>query len=128
MLRRTALAFGLAAALGLAPAAAQAHHAVNAQFDVTKLARLTGVLVRLDNINPHAYWTFDVKGADGKVQQWRLESVAPAGLRRAGVRLKEDIRPGQPYTFTFATARNGSNTGLLLGIMINGELKTFAAQ
>ena len=115
-----------AVAVAAAPAAS-AHHAVNAQFDVTKLARLTGTLTGMENINPHAYWHFDVKGADGKVTPWNFESVAPAALRRAGVRLKEDIKVGQTYTFTYAVARNGSQSGLLLSITINGEERRFAA-
>ena len=62
MLRRSALALGAALSLGVAaPPPASAHHAVNAQFDVTKLARLTGTLVRLDNINPSAPFTSKVQ-------------------------------------------------------------------
>jgi len=106
-----------ASALG----AASAHHAINAQFDVTKLVPKEGVLTRLDNINPHAYWHFDVKGPDGKVANWNIESVAPNALRAAGISMKQDIKIGQSYKFEIAPSRNGTNTGLLLVLEVNGK-------
>lgn len=114
-------AIALCAALLVPAIPAGAHHAVNAQFDVSRLETLTGTLARLDATNPHAYWRFDVRDAQGRTQRWNLESLAPAGLRRAGIRLREDIRVGQSYTFRYAPSRNGSTTGLLLEIEINGQ-------
>ena len=46
-----------------------AHHALQAQFDTEKLLSLKGTLVRMDWINPHAYFWFDVKDEAGKVTQ-----------------------------------------------------------
>jgi Family of unknown function (DUF6152) len=111
---------GLAAALAI-NVPTQAHHAVNAQFDLSRLVPLSGTLARLDNLNPHAYWRFDVKGANGKIERWNLESLAPAGLRRAGIMLKQDIKVGQIYSMKIAPSRNGSATGLLLVINLKGK-------
>jgi Family of unknown function (DUF6152) len=111
---------GLAAIAAIAMPT-QAHHAVNAQFDLSRLVPLTGTLARLDNLNPHAYWRFDVKAANGSVQRWNLESLAPAGLRRAGIMLKQDIKVGQSYTMKIAPSRNGTPSGLLLVINLKGK-------
>jgi Family of unknown function (DUF6152) len=109
------------AALMAIAAPTQAHHAVNAQFDVSRLVPLTGTLVRLDSLNPHAYWRIDVRQPNGTMQRWNLESLAPAGLRRAGIRLKEDVRVGQTFQMQIAPSRNGSPTGLLIVIKIKGK-------
>lgn len=98
-----------------------AHHAVNSQFDVGKTVPMTGTLVKLDNINPHAYWHFAVKNAGGSVENWTIESLAPGALRRAGVMLKEDIRPGDTYSFTIAPPRQKANNGLMTSITVNGK-------
>jgi hypothetical protein len=121
-----------AAALVLAAGAAApalAHHAINAQFDVTKLVAKEGVLTRLDNINPHAYWHFDVKNATtGKMEPWNIESVAPNALRAAGISMKQDIKIGQTYKFSIAPSRNGTNTGLLLVLEVNGKTIRLVAE
>lgn len=109
-----------AVALGL-PTTGQAHHAINAQFDVARPTYITGTLTRIDNLNPHSYWRFDVKGANNQVQKWNLESLAPAGLRRAGLRIKQDLKVGQSFKLKVFPARNGTNSGLLTAIVVNGK-------
>lgn len=121
-MKQSMIALAAAALLGAVSAGpAFAHHAINAQFDVTKLVAKEGVLTKLDNINPHAYWHFDIKGPDGKIENWNIESVAPNALRAAGISMKTDIKIGSTYKFSIAPSRNGSNTGLLLLIEVNGK-------
>ena len=68
MRNRTAIAAlaGVGLALGYV-SAADAHHAVNAQFDVTKSVVITGTLVKVDWQNPHAWFWFDVKKSDERI-------------------------------------------------------------
>ena len=128
-MKRVLIAIAAAALMSASLAGeASAHHAINAQFDVTKLVAKEGVLTKLDNINPHAYWHFDIKGADGKVENWNIESVAPNALRAAGISMKDDIKIGQNYKFQIAPSRNGSNTGLLLVLEVNGKTIQLVAQ
>src|SRR3979490_1609044 len=63
----------------------QAHHAVQAQFDVNKQESFVGVLTKVDWINPHAWFHFDVKKEDGTVEQWATETIGPNGVRRLGL-------------------------------------------
>ncbi len=120
----------LAATIALAGLAApvSAHHAINAQFDVTKSVTKKGVLTKLDNINPHAYWHFEVVGPNGRKQAWAIESVAPAALRRAGIRVKDTIKIGDTYEFQIAPARNGGTTGLLLALVVEGKSIRFTGE
>jgi len=103
------------------PKASEAHHAINAQFNVEEEFTKTGVLVKFEGINPHPYWHFDVQAPDGSIESWRFESGSLALLRRAGVRVREDINVGETYELHYNTARNGSNVGFLRGITIRGE-------
>ena len=107
----------LATAIALGPlvAPASAHHAVQAQFDVTKNIIITCTLAQVDWQNPHAWFWFDVKQPDGTMVRWGTETVGPNGLRRLGLsdrRLfvigdtyKIDVNPdrsGKPFGFTNA--------------------------
>ena len=99
-----------------------AHHSANAQFDTSVEKVLTGVLTRLEEVNPHSQWYVDVKGADGTVASWKLESVNPNTLRRQGVKVKDDLKIGEPYSFTISPSRDGSNSGFLKAIQIKDRL------
>lgn len=112
----------LVAALALTAAgvtAAQAHHSVSAQFRVDDPVVLAnGVLKKVEWINPHPYITFELKGPDGKVQDWAMESMAPAALRRAGLPGREALQVGKTYPVYFHPARNGRPIGLLMAFTL----------
>src|SRR5262245_51878414 len=99
MFTKIVSAFAAVAAWLLIGTPVMAHHSVNAEFDTTKELTITGVLTKVDNVNPHSWWHVDVKGENGTVTQWKLESVGPGGLVRQGLRLKDDLKMGQEYTF-----------------------------
>jgi hypothetical protein len=107
---------------------AMAHHSVNAEFDTTKELTFTGVLTKIDNVNPHSWWYVDVKADDGKVTNWKLESVGPGGLVRQGLRLKDDLKMGQEYTFKVSPGwkddPSGAKIGFMKTITVNGKLYT----
>jgi hypothetical protein len=122
MVRNILLACGTAVFVLAVGAPVTAHHSANAQFDTSVEKVLTGVLTRLEEVNPHSQWYVDVKGADGTVTSWKLESVNPNTLRRQGVKVKDDLKIGEPYGFTISPSRDGTNTGFLKAILIKGRL------
>lgn len=125
MLKRAIFAATLAC-LALSASPASAHHSVNAQWDVKKELQVDGALVKLENVNPHTYWTFEVKEPSGTAEQWRFESVNPGALRRTGLKLKEDLEVGRTYTLYYNPARNGSKSGLLRGLKFGDRRVNFS--
>jgi hypothetical protein len=114
------------AALGLLVlgAPAIAHHSANAEFDTTKEFSITGTLTKLENVNPHSWWYVDVKGADGKVTTWKLESLSPSGLIRQGLKVKSDLKIGDTYSYRISPAwkdPEGVKLGFMRAITVNGK-------
>jgi hypothetical protein len=94
------LVFGIAAiAAGalLAPSPMMAHHALASQFDTSKTAKVTGVIEKVDWVNPHIYIMMDVTDEKGQVSRWSMETLPPAMMKRAGVR-REAVAVGAKAT------------------------------
>jgi len=62
-----------------------AHHSVGGQFEPDERLELTGVISKIDWVNPHIYVHLDVEDDTGETVTWRLETVPPAFLYRAQV-------------------------------------------
>ena len=123
MLKKVVMASAVAVAI-LAGVAAQAHHSVNAEFDVSKELTIVGTLTKLDNINPHSWWYVTVKDKAGKEQKWRLESLAPGGLIRQGLKVKTDLKIGEAYTFKILPAWKDpadAKMGWIKSVTVNGK-------
>lgn len=88
-------------------AASFAHHSVSGQFDTSKSLTLTGVISRVEWINPHIYLHMDVKDDTGMVTTWALASLPTAMMRRAGL-TRESVqgRPGEVVTVAANPARD----------------------
>jgi Family of unknown function (DUF6152) len=114
---RTGLALlAVIGALSLCTNAA-AHHSVAGQFDGTKRTSITGVVSKVDWINPHVYIYMDVADEKGAVTTWRLESLPTAMLRKAGLTSEMIKGGGQKVTAVAILARNGTpNLGWLLNL------------
>jgi hypothetical protein len=108
----------VASALVALPAVhASAHHSVAGQFDSSKRATLTGVITKIDWINPHTYFYLDVRDDKGAVTTWRFESLPTAMLRKAGLTSEKLIDGGATVTVDAILARDGTeNLGWLLKI------------
>lgn len=114
----------IAAAALLAAVPAGAHHSANAEFDTQKELTITGVLTKLENVNPHSWWYLNVKEPDGKVTTWRLESNSPAGLIRLGVKVKTEVKVGDTYSFRISPAwkdPDGEKLGWMRAFTMNGK-------
>jgi hypothetical protein len=105
---RTKLAVVLAgsALVALAAVPAVAHHAVGAEYDASKVVKLTGTVSKVEWTNPHARIYFDVKGDDGKVTTWNVELAARSALVRQGW-TGTSVKIGETITVEGAMARSG---------------------
>jgi hypothetical protein len=90
-----------------AAAPAFAHHSFDAEFDAKKLVTLTGVMTKIDWINPHIFFYMDVKDESGKVTHWSFETVPTGWMHRAGL-TRDAFVVGQTYTVQSYLAKDGT--------------------
>ena len=93
--------------------------------DTQKEFSITGVLTKVENVNPHSWWYVDVKGPDGKITSWKLESLSPAGLIRQGLKVKTELHIGDTYSYRISPAWKDTDPATKLGFMrsitVNGK-------
>jgi hypothetical protein len=96
--------------LGLA-APLLAHHSFAAEYDSTKVVKLTGNVTRVDWQNPHAYFYIDVKNSEtGRIENWAFEMGAPAVIAKQGW-TKTTLKIGDVVIVEGARAKDGGFHG-----------------
>lgn len=85
-----------------------AHHAFSAQYDADAPVKFTGVVVKVDWLNPHAYFYVDVEDpATGEITTWACELGSPVSMQRQGWK-REDLVIGEVLEVEGSKARDGS--------------------
>jgi hypothetical protein len=85
-----------------------AHHAFSAQYDADAPVQLTGVVVKVDWLNPHAYFYIDVEDpATGEITTWACELGSPVSMQRQGW-TREALVLGDTLQVEGSKARDGS--------------------
>ncbi len=117
----------LAAILGLVVSAvpALAHHSFAAEYDTTKPVKVTGVVTKMEWMNPHARFYVDVKEADGTVSNWNFELGAIPVLLRQGWR-KDALKPGDQVTVEGSRAKDASHTAAARVVLLPDGRRVFA--
>ena len=102
MFHRT-LGFGLLSiALPLA-----AHHSFEAEYDFNKSFKLSGVVTKMEWMNPHGHFYVDVKDEKGAVTNWNFELGAIPVLLKQGWR-KDSLKPGDTVTVEGYLPKDGT--------------------
>jgi hypothetical protein len=86
-----------AALIGLIAVPAFAHHSFEAEYDGSKIATLTGIVTKMDWVNPHAYIFINTKDDAGATKEIRFELGPPYALVRGGWK-KDTVKIGDKIT------------------------------
>ena len=101
------LVFGL---MPFTAKAVMAHHSFEAEYDANKPATVSGVVTKLDWVNPHAFVTLEFKDPSGKVKTFKIEMGPPYSLVRNGWK-KDMLKIGDKVTVEgCALAKDGSDS------------------
>ena len=124
---KTTLVSVLAVTAGLLAATVPmlAHHSFAAEFDGAKPVSVKGTVTKVDWVNPHSWIYIDVKGDDGTVVNWGLETGPPNILYRAGWR-KDSVKQGDVISVDGFAAKDGSHTMAARQVLTSDGRKLFA--
>lgn len=105
---RATLLSALALAFTVQSGSVNAHHAFSAQYDADAPVSFSGVVVKVEWLNPHAYFYVDVEDpATGDVTTWACELGSPVSMQRQGWK-REDLVIGETLQVEGSRARDGS--------------------
>jgi hypothetical protein len=100
---------------------APAHHSFAAEYDSTKVVKLTGAVTRVDWQNPHAYFYIDVKNSEtGRVENWAFEMGAPSVIAKQGW-TKTTLKIGDVVTVEGTRAKDGGFHGNARSVYMGGK-------
>jgi hypothetical protein len=85
MTRKFLFVLSFSAALAIAAIPVAAHHAISAEFDVSKPIKFEGTVKSVDWMNPHIYVNIEAK-ENGKTTVYSVEGGPPNALFRQGWR------------------------------------------
>ena len=85
-----------------------AHHSFGAEYDANKPITLTGIVTKVEWMNPHSYFYLDVKDSNGVVSNWKFEGFPPNVLYRTGWKRDVTLKPGDTITVLGWRARDGT--------------------
>lgn len=85
-----------------------AHHSFELKFDRHRPLTLTGVVTKVEWINPHTQFYVDVKDESGKVVSWTFETAPPSALIMRGWQ-KDSMKVGDTITVHAYGAKDGTN-------------------
>ena len=89
-----------------------AHHGA-ASYATGMTVTLKGTVTRWLYASPHLLLMMDVKGENGEVEHWVLETQSPTVMYPSGYR-KDSFKPGDEVTVTATQAKNGKPIGRII--------------
>ena len=116
MRHRLLIVFGAAVGLVAATVSSSAHHTGSTVLSDTTVTH-TGVVKSWLWSNPHCLLRIEVKGADGQVVEWVMETQAPNSIYGEGYR-KNSFKPGDQVSVTVNPVANGGPYGRIASVVL----------
>jgi len=99
-------------------APAFSHHSFRSQYDPEQPVTFTGVVTKVDWMNPHVYFYIDVENEEtGEVESWGFEMGPPHMLQRRGWK-RNTMQIGDVVEVHGTRARDGSFTANARRVMM----------
>jgi hypothetical protein len=99
-------------------APARAHHSFRSQYDADQPVTFTGVVTKIEWMNPHVYFYIDVTDeASGTSENWGFEMGPPHMLQRRGWK-RNSMQIGDILEVHGTRARDGSTTANARRVML----------
>ena len=100
--------FAFALMLGWTTAPLFAHHSFAAEFDGSKPVKVTGVVKKVEWMNPHIWFYVEVKDEiTGRTAVWGFSAGPPATLVRRGIK-RDVLKIGDTVKVDGFLAKDGS--------------------
>jgi hypothetical protein len=102
---------------------AWAHHSLSAVYNIRAQGEVTGVIKKVEFINPHGVMTLEVPGDDGSITEWAMttgsaNTLASLGFSGEGA---NTVIAGDVVTISYFPARNGKPLGVIRSITLSGD-------
>lgn len=104
----------------LASGASLAHHSLSAVYDIRGSGEVTGVIKKIEFVNPHGAMTLDVPNDDGTTTEWVLTTGSANTLSSLGFGGDgpNTVIAGDVVTIKYFPARNGKPLGFIRSITL----------
>jgi hypothetical protein len=103
-----------------------AHHSFSAEFDANRPVNLTGIVTKIEWMNPHVWFYVDVKTESGAVVNWGMEMGSPNGLMRNGW-TRNSMKVGDVVSVEGSGARDGTHNGNARSVVLASSGKRLFA-
>jgi Family of unknown function (DUF6152) len=102
-----------------------AHHSLSAVYNIRGSGEVTGVIKKVEFINPHGVMTLEVPNDDGTTTEWQLttgsaNTLASLGFGNEG---PNTVIAGDVVTVAYFPARNGKPLGFIRSITLPDQRK-----
>jgi hypothetical protein len=124
MKRASTLMIAAAGALSFT-VSASAHHSFAAEFDRDMPVTVTGMVTKVEWMNPHARFYIDAKEDGGETVNWDFELASPNGLMRRGWN-RNSMKIGDMVTVTGHRAKNNPHVGNASTVTLADGKRLFA--
>jgi hypothetical protein len=102
-----------------------AHHSFLAEFDQTKPFTVTGVVTKLEWMNPHAYFYVEAMDKSGKAVTWSFETASPSALGMRGWK-RDSLNMGDKVTVQGYHSKKSSNLAAARSVLLPDGRKVFS--
>ena len=123
MIKRTLGSIVLLGGWLIASNSLQAHHSLSGVYDIRGSGEVTGVIQKVEFINPHGVMTLDVPNDDGTQTEWQLTTGSANTLSSLGFGGDgpNTVLAGDVVTIRYFPARNGKPLGFIRSITLEGD-------